>query len=169
MNKKILSFADFSGMNEAEKKEKEAPKKDAGGGEEKAPVEPVDTKDGLYKDMKIDGTPYRAVLSTYDAVANKQEAMGKTEIGIITLPGEESVYELLPGGKEDKEEKSNESIINEEYIEVMNLPELSNALGKISELWKEWKNGPMTEPSDIKPAQKELKGWLDRWFKDNIK
>lgn len=62
-----------------------------------------------------------------------------------------------------------EGTVNEEYIEVMNLPELSNALGKIAELWKEWKNGPMTEPSDIKPAQKELKGWIDRWFKDNIK
>ena len=62
-----------------------------------------------------------------------------------------------------------ENAINEEYIEVMNLPELSNALGKIAELWKQWKDGPLTEPSDIKPAQKELKGWMDRWFKDNIK
>jgi len=68
-----------------------------------------------------------------------------------------------------KELPVNESLVNEEYIEVMNLPELSNALGKIAELWKQWKNGPMTEPSDIKPAQKELKGWIDRWFKDNIK
>jgi len=24
-------------------------------------------------------------------------------------------------------------------------------------------------PSDIRPAQKELKGWIDRWFKQNIK
>ena len=62
-----------------------------------------------------------------------------------------------------------ENAINEEYIEVMNLPELSNTLGKIAELWKQWKDGPLTEPSDIKPAQKELKGWMDRWFKDNIK
>lgn len=62
-----------------------------------------------------------------------------------------------------------EGTVNEEYIEVMNLPELSNALGKIAELWKEWKNDLLTNPSDIKPAQKELKGWIDRWVKDNIK
>jgi hypothetical protein len=51
----------------------------------------------------------------------------------------------------------------------MDLPELANAMGKVADLWKQWKNGPMTEPSDIKPAQKELKSWIDRWFKDNIK
>lgn len=73
----------------------------------------------------------------------------------------------------DKVHESNltegENVITEDYIEVMNLPELSNALGKIAEIWKQWKNGPMTEPGDIKPAQKELKSWMDRWFKDNIK
>ena len=35
--------------------------------------------------------------------------------------------------------------------------------------WDRWKNGPMTEPSDIKPAAKELKGWITRWMKQNIK
>ena len=47
--------------------------------------------------------------------------------------------------------------------------EIANALGKIETLWKDWRKGPMTEPSDIKPAQKELKGWIDRWFKQTIK
>jgi hypothetical protein len=62
----------------------------------------------------------------------------------------------------------NESL-NEEYIESMDSIEIANALGKIKTLWDDWRKGPMTEPSDIKPAQKELKGWMDRWFKQNIK
>ena len=63
----------------------------------------------------------------------------------------------------------NESEINEEYIESMDSIEIANALGKVKTLWDAWKGGPMTEPSDVKPAQKELKGWMDRWFKQNIK
>jgi hypothetical protein len=59
--------------------------------------------------------------------------------------------------------------VNEEYIESMDSIEIANALGKIKTLWDAWKGGPMTEPSDIKPAQRELKGWMDRWFKQNIK
>jgi len=59
--------------------------------------------------------------------------------------------------------------INEEYIESMDSIEIANALGKIKTLWDTWKGGPMTEPSDVKPAQRELKGWMDRWFKQNIK
>jgi hypothetical protein len=62
-----------------------------------------------------------------------------------------------------------ESSVNEEYVESMDSIEIGNALGKIEELWKDWRKGPMTEPSDIKPAQKELKGWIDRWFKQTIK
>jgi len=62
-----------------------------------------------------------------------------------------------------------ESKLNEEYVESMNSIELANLLGQMKNLWDEWKNGPMTEPSDIKPAQKELKGWIDRWFKKEIK
>ena len=62
----------------------------------------------------------------------------------------------------------NESL-NEEYIESINSIEIANALGKIKTLWDDWRKGPMTEPSDIKPAQKELKGWITRWMKQNIK
>ena len=60
-----------------------------------------------------------------------------------------------------------EGEINEEYIELM--PEIANALGTIQMDWDRWKNGPATEPSDIKPAAKELKGWITRWMKQNIK
>lgn len=59
--------------------------------------------------------------------------------------------------------------INEDYIEVMNIPAIANALGEIQKLWMNWKTGPLTEPSDIKPAQKQLKNWIERWLKDNIK
>ena len=55
------------------------------------------------------------------------------------------------------------------YVEVMDLTRVANALGEIQRVWAEWKSGPMTEPKDIKPAQKDLKAWVDRWFKDNIK
>ena len=44
--------------------------------------------------------------------------------------------------------------LNEEYIEVMR--DLDDGLALIKDSWLEWKNGPMTEKSDIKPAQKEL-------------
>ena len=179
MKTKILSFTDFKSINEADKEKEEK--------KEKEPVklpkeEPVDASKGQYKEMNINGQDYMAVLSTLTAIGSKQEAMGQKKVGIISIPGEEEVYELVPKGKgkgkgeEEKEDKgkddkeSNESeTVNEEYVEVMNLPELANAMGKIADLWKLWKNGPMTEPSDIKPAQKELKTWLDRWFKDNIK
>ncbi len=57
--------------------------------------------------------------------------------------------------------------IKEEYVELM--PDVANALGAIHKSWSKWRSGPMTEPSDIRPAQKELKGWIDRWFKQNIK
>ena len=60
----------------------------------------------------------------------------------------------------------NEESVNEEYIELM--PEIANALGEIHKAWARWKSGPMTEKGDIKPAQKELKGWIERWFKQNI-
>ena len=59
--------------------------------------------------------------------------------------------------------------LNEEYVEVMDPIRMANAMGEIQQVWNDWKNGPMTEPNMIKPAQKELKGWLDRWFKQNIK
>ena len=241
MENTFLSFNAFKTINEKDEKSKEEAKK-------KEPVEipkedKVDTSGGQYKEMNINGKDYMAILSTLTAIGSKQEAMGEKKVGIVSLPGDEKVYELVPKG-EDGEEQSNESVVNEDanpkvkeeaisrladffrvspsnlkkfnfdgkdnikdltralnstsdegtklyyetaiklakedvgvdesrvnedYIEVMNLPELANALGKIAELWKQWKTGPMTEPGDIRPAQRELKGWIDRWFKDNIK
>ena len=59
-----------------------------------------------------------------------------------------------------------EEQLNEEYIELMRL---SEPLTLIRDEWLNWKNGPMTEPSDIKPAQKELMNYIIKWMKKNIK
>jgi len=60
----------------------------------------------------------------------------------------------------------NESKINEEYIELMRI---DDPLNGIKDAWMEWKNGPATEQGDIKPAQKELIGYINSWLKKNIK
>ena len=91
-----------------------------------------------------------------------------------------TLQDILQPVKENKKMKNlkslnehsnaNESVeLNEEYVEVMNPIRMANALGEIQQAWEQWKKGPMTEPSMIKPAAKELKGYLDRWFKQNIK
>ena len=59
--------------------------------------------------------------------------------------------------------------LREEYIESMNYPVLEKALNTIVGQWSEWKKGPMTEPSDIKPAQKELMNFVNSYLKKNIK
>ena len=85
----------------------------------------------------------------------------------------ENVLGALPSSKlmkmkwnpvTDKKDK-----VNEEYVEVMNMPELSRALEQIKKQWDQWKRGPMTEPSDIRPAQKELCDYVNNWCKKNIK
>ena len=60
-----------------------------------------------------------------------------------------------------------ENIITEEYIE--NMRDLDDGLTLIKDSWDEWKNGPMTEKSDIKPAQKELTKYMANWIKKNIR
>ena len=65
--------------------------------------------------------------------------------------------------------KMNEEKINEAYVESMNYPVLKKALDTVVGQWSEWKKGPMTEPSDIKPAQKELMNFVSSYLKKNIK
>ena len=48
-------------------------------------------------------------------------------------------------------------------------PDFDNGLDLIMDAWKDWKNGPMTEPSHIKPAQKEVIKYIASWLKKNIK
>ena len=47
--------------------------------------------------------------------------------------------------------------------------DIDEGLSLIKDGWLEWKNGPMTEKSDIKPAQKELMKYMADWMKKNIK
>ena len=55
------------------------------------------------------------------------------------------------------------------YLESMNHQKIIKAHQIIEDVWHEWKSGPMTEKHMIKPAAKELKGWFDRWFKNEIR
>ena len=62
---------------------------------------------------------------------------------------------------------SSPKAINEEYIEIMD--GLTQGLSLIKDAWMDWRKGPMTEPSDIRPAQKELMKYVTDWMKKNIK
>ena len=67
----------------------------------------------------------------------------------------------------DRDLKEEQQPLTEEYIEVMR--DIDEGLSLIKDGWLEWKNGPMTEKSDIKPAQKELMKYMADWIKKNIK
>ena len=94
--KSIKTFEAF--LQEADEKKPE--------GAEKAP-EPkgptINPDKEKMKDFDINGKTYKGVLSTFEAIAKKQEAMGTTEVGLISLPGDESAYELY-SENETKEE-----------------------------------------------------------------
>ena len=59
-------------------------------------------------------------------------------------------------------------IINEDYVEVMG-EEFDSALDEIITAWDKWKSGPATEPSDIKPAKKEVINYVSSYLKKNMK
>jgi len=54
----------------------------------------IDPNKEKFRDFEINGTSYSGVLSTFDAIAKKQKAMGVTEVGVISLPGDEAAYEI---------------------------------------------------------------------------
>ena len=72
-----------------------------------------------------------------------------------TLDSVQKAYQAKQGKK-----------LNEEYIELMRL---EDGLSLIKDEWDNWKNGPMTEKGDIKPAAKELCDFVYKWCKKNIK
>lgn len=110
MENTFLSFNAFKSINEKDEKgSEEAKKKET---VELPKEDKVDASGGQYKEMNIDGKDYMAVLSTLTAIGSKQEAMGEKKVGIISLPGDEKVYELVPkneGGEEKKDDTFNES------------------------------------------------------------
>jgi hypothetical protein len=98
--KNIKTFEAFLNEEGEEKKDKAAP----------APAEEkptIDSDKEKLKTFEINGVTYEGVLSTFEAIANKQKAMGEAEVGVISLPGEESAYELFK--KEEKESDDEDS------------------------------------------------------------
>ena len=95
MEMSVLSYEQY--LNE-----KDAPKPAAPAGG-KEPAEKIDTSKGTMKKFVIDGQEYEGVLTTYKALKSKQESMGFEEIGMISVPGEKEVYELLKKGKKENE------------------------------------------------------------------
>jgi hypothetical protein len=79
--------------------EKEDKKGDKPAAPKPAAPEKVDTSEGTMKEMDIDGKKYMAVLTTFSALGSKQSSMGQDIVGMISLPGSDSVWELF-----DKEE-----------------------------------------------------------------
>ena len=48
---------------------------------------------------------------------------------------------------------------SEGYVEAMG-PDFDEGIALIKNAWDEWKNGEMTEKSDIKPAQKDILNYM---------
>lgn len=95
----IKTFEDF--LNEKEGKDE---------GKEQVVKKIEMPKSGAMKEFEIDGKKYKGVISTFQAIGQKQKAMGEDQVGVITLPGNKAVYELFlesEGGddEEKKEEK----------------------------------------------------------------
>ena len=51
----------------------------------------------------------------------------------------------------------------------MDSMQLDKHLKQIEKLWKDWKRGPMTEKSDIKPAGDELTHYILLWMRKTFK
>ena len=70
-------------------------------------------------------------------------------------------------GKWIRENSLEKPLVKEEFIEIMH--DLDDGLALIKDSWMSWRNGPVTEKGDIKPAQKELVTYIIGWLKKNIK
>lgn len=82
---------------------------------------------------------------------------------------EEDLEEFEFNGKIYPVTKSKKAV-NEDYVETIDgKGDVEAGLELIEEAWLDWGRGPMTEPSDIKPAAKELIGYINNWLKKNIK
>jgi hypothetical protein len=93
----VLSYEQY--LNEAGDKPA-APAADAS---TESPATKVDTSKGTTRNFSIDGKEYQGVLTTYPALKSKQESMGFEAVGMISIPGEKEVYELLTKKKKENE------------------------------------------------------------------
>jgi len=112
--------------------------------------------------INVDGRKY-----TIYAKYGQLRIGGGGKLGNTWRKGDEA--NLLKQMQENKilEWNTQKTTITEEYIEIMR--DLDEGLMLIKDGWLDWKNGPMTEKGDIKPAQKELMQYVNSWMKKNIK
>lgn len=108
--KSIKTFEAF--LREADEEKPKGKEGEAPAAAEEKPT--IDKGTPRMKDFEVNGKTYKGVLSTFEAIAKKQEAMGETEIGIITLPGEAAAYELFSEDADDKKEEPKEEPAGEE-------------------------------------------------------
>ena len=64
------------------------------------------------------------------------------------------------------ESVTEETPVNEEYIELMQIDE---PLEMLKQAWEQWRKGPMTEYEDVPPAHKELLKYVQKWLKKNLR
>tara|TARA_R110002126_G_scaffold237057_4_gene380636 strand:+ start:139 stop:516 length:378 start_codon:yes stop_codon:yes gene_type:complete len=107
-------------------------------------------KSGINESLKVDKTPKQTMNEAFESFN------GFGNVGAVNNP-----FYVKP--------TETKKPIKEEYVESMNIPVLDTHLSGIAKLWKEWKNGPMTEAGDIKPAQKELLDYITQYLRKNIK
>jgi len=93
----VLSYEQY--LNEASDK----PAKPAAKPAAKAAVTKVDTSKGTTRKFVVGEKEYQGILTTYQALKSKQESMGFEVVGMISLPGEKEVYELLSKKKDENE------------------------------------------------------------------
>ena len=98
----------------------------------------------------------KKILKESNAPGYKTRKFGEP---LPTLASVQKAYEAKQAGSKEP--------IKEEYIEIMD--GLTQGLSLIKDAWTDWRKGPLTEPSDIKPAQKELMKYVTDWMKKNIK
>jgi hypothetical protein len=102
MMRNIKTFEAF--LREADEEKPKGQEGSAEGGAEEPKKPSIDPDKEKMKDYDINGKTYKGVLSTFEAIAKKQEAMGSAEVGVISLPGEDAAYELFAEEKEEDDD-----------------------------------------------------------------
>ena len=86
---------------------------------------------------------------------------------------ENSVLGILPSSKLMKMKwnpLTDPEPMNEEYVETMDGDgDVVRGLALVEDAWLKWKQGPMTEPQDVKPAKKELIAYCVKWLSKELK
>tara|TARA_R110000737_G_scaffold277850_1_gene284580 strand:- start:561 stop:851 length:291 start_codon:yes stop_codon:yes gene_type:complete len=95
---------------------------------------------------------------------------------MIKLKGilkENSVLGILPSSKLMKMKwnpLTEAEPMNEEYVETIDGDgDIDAGMSLVSDAWKRWKQGPMTEPQHVKPAKKELINYIVKWLNKELK